>query len=128
MCYSFISAYANLPNSSRHFLKYKSVFLQNYIIYFGQRNQLKSKIFRFSSARVKIHQIPHVMSFFIVMKHNSSVNFKLIHFLLWKKNPIKVPILTLSSALVKIYQIPVILPTTSQFFFKFCITFLCYER
>ena len=85
MCYSFISAYTNLPNSSCHFLKHKSVFLQKYIIYFGQRSQLKSKFFRFSSARVKIHQILHVMSFFIAMTHNSSVNFKLIHFLLWTK-------------------------------------------
>ena len=85
MCYSFISAYANLPNSSCHFLKHKSVFLQKYIIYFGQRSQLESKFFRFSSAQVKIHQIPLVMSFFIVMTHNSSVNFKLIHFLFWTK-------------------------------------------
>ena len=85
MCYSFISAYANLLNSSCHFLKHKSVFLQKYIIYFGQRSQLESKFFRFSSAQVKIHQIPLVMSFFIVMTHNSSVNFKLIHFLLWTK-------------------------------------------
>ena len=56
-----------------------------YIIYIGQRSQLNSKFFRFSSARVKIHQIPHVMSFFIVMTHDSSVNFKLINFLLWTK-------------------------------------------
>ena len=61
------------------------LFSSKYIIYFGQRSQLKSKLFRFSSARVKIHQIPHVMSFFIVMTHNYSVNFKLIHFLLWTK-------------------------------------------
>ena len=40
-----------------------------------------------------------------------------------QKNPIKVPILTLSSALVKICHLPhVIFQTTSQFFFKFCIT------
>ena len=78
MCYSLISAYANLPNSSCHFSKHKSVFLQilhqssvpsnitplyffsSNIIYFGQKSQLKSKFFRFSSARVKIPQIPHV--------------------------------------------------------------------
>ena len=35
-------------------------FTSKYIIYFGQRSQLKSKFFRFSSARVKIRQIPHV--------------------------------------------------------------------
>ena len=56
-----------------------------YIIYFGQKSQLKSKFFRFLSARVKIHQILHVMPFFNVMIHNSSVNSKLIHFLLWTK-------------------------------------------
>ena len=55
------------------------------IIYIGQRRQLNSKFFRFLSARVKIHQIPHVMSFLIVMTHDSSVNFKLINFLLWTK-------------------------------------------
>ena len=62
-------------------------------------------------------------SFFIVMTHNSSGNFKLIHFYFGQKDPIKVPILALLSALVKIRQIPhVIFQTTSQFFFKFCIT------
>ena len=49
------------------------------------RSQLNSKFFRFLGARVKIHQIPHVMSFFIVITHASSVNFKLINFLLWTK-------------------------------------------
>ena len=44
------------------------------------------------------------------------------------KDPIKVPILRLSSALVKIYHIPhVIFQTTSQLFFKFCITRRCHE-
>ena len=46
------------------------------------------------------------VSFFIVMTHNSSVNFKFIFFILHKKGPMEVPILTLSSALVKICQIP----------------------
>ena len=44
------------------------------------------------------------------------------------KDPIKSPILRLSSALVKICQIHVISRTTSQFFFKFCITLQCNER
>ena len=48
-------------------------------------SKLNSKFFRYSSARVKIHQIPHVMSFFIVITHDCSVNFKLINFLLWTK-------------------------------------------
>ena len=78
LCYSLISTYANLPNFSCHFWKHKSVFLQilyqssvpsyipplyffsSNIIYFGQISQLKSKFFRFLSARVKIRQTPHV--------------------------------------------------------------------
>ena len=45
------------------------------------------------------------------------------------KDPIKVPILRLSKALVKIFHIPhIIFQTTSQFFFKFCITLQCHER
>ena len=40
----------------------------------------------------------------------------------------KVPILIFSSVLVKICQIPhVIFQTTSQFFFKFCMTAKCHE-
>ena len=83
---------------------------------------------RFSSAPVKIHQIPHVnfeltshsslnfASYFIVMTHNSPVNFKPYIFYFGKKDPIKVSILRLSSALGKICQIPyVIFQTTSQF-------------
>ena len=67
-------------------------------------------------------------SFFIVITHNSSINFWLINLLLWEKDPMKVPTLTLSSVLMKICQIPhVISQTASQFFFKFCMTFHCYE-
>ena len=66
---------------------------------------------------------------FIVMTHNSSVNLKLVHFLLWIKDPIKVPVLTLSGALVKICQISqVFFQTKSHFFFKICITLQCHER
>ena len=58
---------------------------------------LKCKFFWFSSARVKIRQIPHAnfetasqflfefCIIFIVMTHYWPVNFKLIHFLLWIK-------------------------------------------
>ena len=44
-------------------------------------------------------------SFFILMTHNSLVNFKLKYFQLWTKNPIKIPILRLIGPLVKIYEI-----------------------
>ena len=55
------------------------------------------QIFKIFECSVKIRQIPHVRfeltsqflsnygSFVIVMAHNSPVNFKLIHFLLWIK-------------------------------------------
>ena len=87
---SFLKAQVSFPSKSSvpsnitplHFF---------YIIYFGQRSQLKSKFFRFSCARVKIRQILCVMSFSIVMTHNSSVNFKLIHFLLWTKGSLQSP-------------------------------------
>ena len=72
-------------------------FFSSNIIYFGQRSQLKSKCFGFLSIWVKICQVPHVnfqmtsqfhFKFCIILHcHfiNSSVNFKLIHFLLWTK-------------------------------------------
>ena len=67
----------NLPISSSLFSNHKSFFLQNLHISsvswqitrlyfcssnnidFGQRSQLKHKVFRLSSARVKIYQVPH---------------------------------------------------------------------
>ena len=58
-------------------------------------------------------------SFFIVMTHNSSVNFGCLNSYFGLKDPIKVPNLRVSSALVKTCHIPhVIFETTSQFFFK----------
>ena len=76
-----------------------------------------------SIVKRQINFSPNFVSFFIVMTHNSSVKFKLIHFLLWIKGSIKVPILRLSSALVKICKTPhIILQNTNQFYFKFCIT------
>ena len=76
----------------------------------------------------QINSSLNFVPFFIVKTQNSSVNFKLIHFLLWTKDPIKVPILRLSSALVKICHVPVIFQTTRQSFFKFCITLQCRKR
>ena len=105
----------NLPNFSSHFSNHKWVFLQilhhssapwkitslyffrSSIIYFGHKEPIKTYFFRPLSARVKICQIPmsifkvpvnfssSFVSFFIFMTHNSFVNSKLIHFLLWTK-------------------------------------------
>ena len=67
------------------------------IIHFGQRRKLNSTFFRFSSARVKICQIPHVkfemtsqflFKFCIILQCHDTwllCNFKLIYFLLWTK-------------------------------------------
>ena len=107
-----ISAYADLPNSSCHFWKHKSVFLQilhqssmpsniaplyffsSHIIWSGQ-SQLKSNFFRFSGVWVKICHIPHVnfemtspflFKFCITCHCHDIRNFKLIQqFLLWTK-------------------------------------------
>ena len=154
MCYSFISAYANLSNSSCHFSKHKSVFLQSSvpsnitflyffssnIIYSGQRSQLKSKFFRFSSVWVKICQIPNVKwqvnsssnfaSFFIVTRLNSPVNFKLIHFLLWTKashQNLNFDIFKCSDENLPNFSYH-FSNHNSAFFFKFCITLQCHER
>ena len=62
-----------------------------------KKSPLKCPFLRLLNARVKICQIPHVnfettsqflfkfCIILIAMTHNSSVNFKLIHFLLWIK-------------------------------------------
>ena len=61
------------------------------------------------------------------MTHNSPINFKLTHFLLWIKALKKRPnFYTFERALVKICQIlHVILESTSQFAFKFYINLQC---
>ena len=103
---------------------------------------LRGKFFRFLSAQVKICQTFHVnfemtnvksfssfASFFIVMTHNSPVNFNLIHFLLWIKRPNKSPkFQTFELTRVKIFRIPdVIFGITSQFSFKFYINIQCHQ-
>ena len=46
----------------------------------------------------------------------------------WSLDLIKPAILTFSSVQLKIFQTPhVILQTTSQFFFKFCMTLQCHQ-
>ena len=74
-------------------IKYNSSILFNSnIIYFGQKQPIKYKFLRFSSAPVKIRQIPHVnfeMTSQFTFKflhhsslstHNSPVRFKLIFY------------------------------------------------
>ena len=140
-------------------------FFRSDIIYFCQRSQLNSRFFRFSSSRFKMWQIPFVnfemtiqflfkyCLFFIFMTHNSSVNFKVIHFLSWMKeshqspnfdtfecsaenfpnsschflNQSKCKVFRISSARVKIHQILVTFETKNQLFFKFCIALQAHE-
>ena len=65
---------------------------------------------------------------FIAMKHNSSVNFKLIHFLLWIKGSHQSPNSETFECSGKNCQIPHdIFQTASQFFINFCITLQCHE-
>ena len=66
---------------------------------------------------------------FSVMKDNSSVIVYLKPHILWTKIAHRSEILGLLCGWVKIHQIPhAIFETTSQFFFKLCITLQCHGR
>ena len=77
--------------------------LSSLFFYFGLKDPINVSIFRISRARVKINQIPHanfettsqflfkLCIIFIVMTHNSFVNFKLLLFILWIKGPHQSP-------------------------------------
>ena len=111
-------------------------------IYFAQREHIKMKIFgtfkcssenssnsscQFWNDRSIPLQILHHSS---LLWHITSLWILSSHFSYFRlKDRIIIPILRLSIALVKICHIPhVIFQTTSQFFFKFCITLQCHER
>ena len=134
---SFLSNFASIFSAIKH---NSSVLSQlKHYIHLAKSSPLKCKFSRFSSARVKIRQIAHVKfeltsqflfefaPFFILMTHNSPVNFNLINFRLQIKGPNKIPYFqAFERALVKICQIlHVILERTSQFSFKFCINLQC---
>ena len=132
-CWDFQVSGENFLNSSCHF--WNSIFIQilqqysvlsnitpwcifrSNIIYFDQRHPLKWNFWDFwvlQSKFVKllmpilnweVNSSSIIASFFILMTHNSLVNFKLKYFQLWTKNPIKIPILKLIGSLVKIYEI-----------------------
>ena len=97
------------------------------------------QIFRFSTTRVKIHQIIHVIfhkksEFFSSLDHSSvSWEISLLHIIGESFYPISKTStskrkFSLVTAHIKIYQIHhVIFATKSQFFFKFCITHQCPE-
>ena len=134
-----------MPNSSCHFEKHKSVFLQilhqssvpsnitllyifsSNIIYFGQKGPIKVQFFEtfkcsgqnlsnfaanfWNNKFILLHICRHSpLSWHITPL--SSVNFKLIHFLLWIKTSHQSPNFRYSIALVKIcYTLHVIFQT-----------------
>ena len=102
---------------------------------FGQKKSIKVEIFRFLSALMKVYPIPHARfeitrSMFIQILYQCSVSWKITPLYLYtfdKKSPSS-EIFRLSSGWVKIQQILyVMFETTSQFFFKLCITLQCHE-
>ena len=104
-------------------------FYSSNIIYFSQKKPIETNFLDFRVLELKFVRYLMSMlqgqgnsssifvSLFIVMTHNSSVNFELVHFLIWTKGS------------HRSCRIPhAIFQTTSQFFFKFCITLQCHER
>ena len=90
-----------MPNSSCHFQLY---FLSSSIIHFGQKQPIKVQLFKIFECLGKkflkfpmpvlnwlVNSFSNYASFFILITHNSPVNLKLIHFLLWIKGPNKSP-------------------------------------
>ena len=125
---SFLKAQVSFPSKSSLPSNITPLQLKVYNILWS-KEPIKEQFFRFSSARVKIHQIPHVMSFFIVMTQNSSVNFKLIHFLLWTKKSHQSPNFdTFKCSGENLPKSSSHFSNHTSFFFKFCITLQCQER
>ena len=103
-------------------------------LHFGQKEPIKVQIFKFLSALMKVHPIPHA-NFettrlrFIQILHHCSLYFLSQTFILWTKRAHRSEIFRLLSGWVKIQQIPsVMFETTSQFFFKLFITLQCHEK
>ena len=79
---SFSSNFASLFSVMKHNL---CTFLSQTLFALFKRTPLKSKFLTLLIAQVKIRQISHVnfKTFFIIIRHNSAVNVKVKHFLLW---------------------------------------------
>ena len=105
------------------------------------KEPVKLRIFRFLSALMKVHRIPHASfestrSRFVQILYHCSVSQKITPlyllsqtFILWTKRAHRSEIFRLLRVGMKIHQISyVIFETTSQFFFKLCITLQCHER
>ena len=129
----FPSHFAPIFSTIKH--KSSVLFLAQRLYTLVKISPLKCKFLRFLSAQVKfvkfLMSILNWQSIPIQFLHHSSLPRRAtpLQFLssyifnFRQKNTIRVSILRLSYDLVKICQIPhVIFQTTSQFFFKFCIT------
>ena len=136
---SFLKVQVSFPSnvaSVFNAIKNNSSILSSNIIYFGQKQPIKVHIFEIfecSSQNLSnsSSQFWNDKSILLQILHHSSLSWHITslwilssHFSYFGlKDPINMPILRLSIALVKICHIPhVIFQTTSQFFFKFCIT------
>ena len=111
-------------------------------IYFAPKEHIKIKIFENfkwvgQNSSNSSSQFWSDKSISLQILHHSSLSWHVIPLQIWSSyffyfglmDSTKVPILSLPSALMKICHIPhVIFRTTSQFFFKFCITLQCHER
>ena len=91
---SFPSNFVSIFSVMKHNF---SVLFSSKITYFGQKQSIKVQMFEIFERSVEIRQIPYVSfeltsqflfnfaSFIILTTHNSSADFKLIHFLLCLK-------------------------------------------
>ena len=109
-------------------------------VYFAQKEHIKRKIsvkvlvlkfikFLISILKWQANFSSNFASFFIVMTDNFSVNFKLIFFLLWIEVSHQSPNFETFKCFGE--NLPYschFCKTTSQFFFKFCVTLQYHER
>ena len=146
----------NLPNFSCPFSNHWSVFLQNlhnssasllctfvaqiiYILFTRSQLKIFFRLFECSGQilwlrfmlllKRQVSSSLIFISFFIVMPHNSTLNLKLIHFLLRTKGSYQSSNFnTFEYSGENLPISHVIFQATSQFSFKFCITVQYHER
>ena len=127
-------------NAQCHQTKLLCIFFISNIIYFVQKQPMKVQIFEIFEMLILMLTLnwkdsfsSNFVSFFIVMTHNSPVNFRLIHFLLGMKGShqtlnFETFMSILNVLLVKICLILlVIFEITSQFSLTFCINIMCQQ-
>ena len=84
--------------------------------------------FLMSIFKWQVNSVSNFASFFIIIKHNSPLSFKLTHFLLCKKGSNESPNYeNFMCSGENLANSSCHFQTTSQFFFKFCTTLQCHE-